>query len=202
MSRVLAISGSLRAVSANSALLHAAGLVAPPGMTIIIYDGLASLPPFNPDDDAEGMRPPEPVAVLRALVGESDALLISSPEYAHGVPGTLKNALDWLVSAPEFYGIAIGLVNASLQSFHAHDSLAETLRTMGARLPADATVRIPITNRGLDARALADDPAVATPLRAVLRSLAEAGGRRPDAHASPPTSAPSSPDANSASTAS
>lgn len=178
--RLLAISGSLRSVSSNTALLHAARLVAPAGIAVTMYEAMASLPPFNPDDDAEGMSPPEPVSALRGLVGQADALLISSPEYAHGVPGTLKNALDWLVSAPEFYGISVGLVNASLQSFHAHASLAETLRTMGARLPAEATVRIPVANRALDASALAADPAIAAPLRAVLQSLANAGGRGAD----------------------
>src|SRR6185312_2381953 len=83
------ICGSLRARSSNAALLDAVSLLSPAGVEVQRYDGLASLPPFNPDDDVE----PAPVAVrrLRACVAIADALVISSPEYAHGVPGVLKN---------------------------------------------------------------------------------------------------------------
>ncbi len=100
MIRLLAISGSLRAVSSNTSLLKAAQLLAPETMRIELYDGLASLPHFNPDLDIEPLPPP--VAELRAKIGVADGLLISSPEYARGVPGSLKNALDWLVSGAEF----------------------------------------------------------------------------------------------------
>ncbi len=97
--RLLAISGSLRATSSNAALVRAAARLAPDGVTIEIYDGLATLPHFSPDLDAE--PPPAPVAALRAAVGRNDGLVIATPEYAHGMPGSLKNALDWLVSATE-----------------------------------------------------------------------------------------------------
>src|SRR5271165_5402171 len=92
--RILAISGSLRSTSSNTAVLRAARTVAPSGVDIIIYEGLGALPHFNPDLD--GNKPPQSVLELRYEVGLADALLISSPEYAHGVPGCLKNALDWL----------------------------------------------------------------------------------------------------------
>src|SRR5690242_9174445 len=101
--RLLAISGSLRAGSSNTAILQAARLVAPSDVELVLYEGLAELPAFNPDlDTVEGDRVPERVRELRALVGSADGLLICSPEYAHGIPGSLKNLLDWLVGSVEF----------------------------------------------------------------------------------------------------
>ena len=100
--RILAISGSLRAVSSNTHLLRAAAQLAPAGVDVVLYDGLAGLPHFNPDVEENVL--PGPVADLRAAVGAADGLLISSPEYAHGVPGALKNALDWIVSSGELVG--------------------------------------------------------------------------------------------------
>jgi chromate reductase, NAD(P)H dehydrogenase (quinone) len=83
--RILAISGSLRAASSNSALIRAAVLLAPPGIDVTVYDGLGGLPHFNPDIGDAGV--PVPVAEFRACLDDCDALLICSPEYAHGVPG-------------------------------------------------------------------------------------------------------------------
>lgn len=97
--RILAISGSLRARSSNTELLRAAALVANPSWTFDFYDGLGALPHFNPDLDFEGATPPAAVADLRARIAAADALLICSPEYAHGVAGSMKNALDWMVGA-------------------------------------------------------------------------------------------------------
>jgi chromate reductase, NAD(P)H dehydrogenase (quinone) len=98
--RILAIRGSLRAASINAAVLEAAALLAPAGLNIVQYGGLAELPIFNPDLDKD--FPPDPVRRLREEVGLSDGLLIASPEYAHGVAGGLKNGLDWLVGGPDF----------------------------------------------------------------------------------------------------
>ena len=87
--RVLALSGSLRAASSNSLILQAAQALAPPDVHVEFYRGLANLPHFNPDDDTDTGRPPA-VRAFRAQVAAADALLISSPEYAHGVPGILE----------------------------------------------------------------------------------------------------------------
>src|SRR4029450_8065808 len=97
VTRILAVSGSLRARSSNTAALAAASRVAPDGVLVQLYDGLATLPHFNPDHDEEGAEPPAPVAGLRTLIAGADGVLLSTPEYAHGLPGVLKNALDWLV---------------------------------------------------------------------------------------------------------
>ena len=91
--RILAISGSLRHASTNTAALEALVRLAPKGVKVLLYGDLAKLPPFNPDDDLEDKPKSEPVDTLRALVDASDALVIAAPEYAHGLPGALKNAV-------------------------------------------------------------------------------------------------------------
>ncbi len=90
---IFGISGSLRAGSYNSALLRAAVSLAPPGMKIEVYSGLRALPPYDQDLDTDD--PPSPVADLRARIRAADGLLIATPEYNYGVPGVLKNAIDW-----------------------------------------------------------------------------------------------------------
>jgi chromate reductase len=91
--RVAAIPGSLREGSLNKALLRAAVELAPAAMEIRTYTGLGDIPPYNEDVFVKG--DPEPVAVMKAAIGEADAILISTPEYNYGVPGVLKNAIDW-----------------------------------------------------------------------------------------------------------
>ncbi|UKY51586.1 NADPH-dependent FMN reductase [Streptomyces inhibens] len=135
--RLLALSGSLRARSSNGAVLRSA---------LDLWDGpattadIGALPHFNPDLDGEDATPPAPVAALRTAVADADALLIVSPEYAHGVPGVLKNALDWLVSSGECVEKPVGLITASpfpTGGDHANAQLCETLRMMtGAVVPA------------------------------------------------------------------
>src|SRR6476619_8230545 len=109
-------------------------MLAPPSARVRIFDGLAELPHFNPDLDTEGAILPPSVQRLRREIGEADALIISSPEYAHGVPGSLKNALDWLVSSPVMVLKPIAVLNTSSRSTHAYASLLETLRTMSTSL--------------------------------------------------------------------
>lgn len=91
--RILGISGSLRAGSQNTLLLRAAKRLVPEGMTIEEYPSLAAIPPYNADDDAD--EPPPAVQDLRDRIHEADGLLIVTPEYNYGIPGVLKNALDW-----------------------------------------------------------------------------------------------------------
>src|SRR5438105_3008188 len=111
--RIVAICGSLRAQSTNTYLLRAAARVAPPDMNVVFYEGLASLPHFNPDlnTDSEPVHPA--VAELRALLASAQSFIISSPEYAHSVPGSLKNALDWIISNNELSHKPIVLINTS-----------------------------------------------------------------------------------------
>jgi len=95
--KVLGIAGSLRAASFNRALLRAAQELAPPGMEIGTFD-LAPIPLYNADVEAKG--DPEPVAALKAAIRQADAILIVTPEYNFGVPGVLKNAVDWVSRPP------------------------------------------------------------------------------------------------------
>ena len=131
--RVLCLCGSLRRVSSNRAALEAARQLAPASLELAMYDDLATLPLFNPDDERDPLPPS--VLALREAVGQADALLIACPEYAHGVPGAFKNLLDWLVGSLEFPGKPVLLLNASARgSYHAQEALAEILRTMSAEL--------------------------------------------------------------------
>ncbi len=169
--RVLAISGSLRRASTNTAALQALAQLAPEGVKLLLYRDLANLPPFNPDDDSEDKAKPEPVETLRALVDASDALVIAAPEYAHGLPGTLKNALDWLVASETFAGKPTALINTSPRAFHAQASLREILSTMAARLIPEAFVAISLTGKAVTAGELLADAVCARRLTESLEAL-------------------------------
>src|SRR6476660_8732081 len=175
--RILGISGSLRSSSSSTSIVRAAALLAPAGVAVTVYEGLGELPHFNPDLDQEGDVAPPAVAELRRLIGESDALIISTPEYAHGIPGALKNALDWLVSSLEFPGIAVSIINPSASSFHANESLTEVIRTMSAQLPPGASGRIAPPRRSMSETEVTADPALANAIREILAALIAHGPR-------------------------
>lgn len=140
--KILAISGSLRWGSSNTALLRAMRKLAPDGVDIVLYERLGELPHFNPDLDDGGA--PAAVIDFREQLQSADGVLISSPEYAHGVPGTMKNALDWLVSTGELVGKPVALINASPRSAYALAQLIETLTTMSWNVVAEATITLPL----------------------------------------------------------
>ena len=96
--RVCGIAGSLRKESYNRALLRAAIELAPDGVQIVVFDRLADIPSYNADVEAAG--DPEPVQVLKRAIADADALLVVTPEYNYGVPGVLKNAIDWASRPP------------------------------------------------------------------------------------------------------
>jgi chromate reductase len=169
--RVLALCGSLRAASINASLLRAGARLAPEGISVTLFVSLGSLPLFNPDLE---QAPPAAVLALRQAVAAADALLIASPEYAHGLSGTVKNALDWLVSFEPFVGKPVALINASPRAHHAHEALLETLATMSARLVREACIALPLLGSGLSEDGMVADPQVAGAVRAVLECLASA----------------------------
>src|SRR3954451_14415048 len=164
--KIIAISGSLRARSNNTAVLRAAARLAPPGVEIVLFEGIADLPFFNPDHD--GDQVPSAVAAFRALIGSADGVLISSPEYARGVSGVMKNALDWLVSSFEFPNKPVGLINTSPRATHALAALTLTLETMSAQLVRDASITLPLLGTSNDADSVASNPECAAPLRRAL----------------------------------
>lgn len=172
MPSILTLSGSLRPGSSNATLLEAAARVAPAHVTLAAFTGLAELPAFIPDLEEGPRGLPDAVLRWRAAIDTADALLVSSPEYAHGVPGALKNALDWLVAGPEFVGKRVGILSASAASRFAHPQLVEILRTMSATIVPEATIVIDIPRRGANAAQLAADPTISGALRAAVAALA------------------------------
>lgn len=171
--KVLALSGSLRAASINSAALRATARLARPPLEVTVYAGLGGLPLFNPDLES---APPPAVAALAAAVRGADALLIASPEYARGVSGTIKNALDWLVGCEAFVDKPVAVLNTSARAHVADAALRETLRTMSARLIGATSVTVALLGAGLDEAGMLDSPAVAAALRGVLAAIHEAVG--------------------------
>lgn len=173
MTELLAISGSLRVASTNSRLLRVASQLLPEGVSMRHFAALGELPHFNPDLDYDLL--PAEVARFRDEVRRADALVISSPEYAHGVPGTLKNALDWLVAGSEMIGKPVALINASFRAQHAWASLRETLTVMSARviLPASPTIALDSRKHLAEGDLLAEEE-VAGALREALDQLVRA----------------------------
>jgi chromate reductase, NAD(P)H dehydrogenase (quinone) len=164
--KIISISGSLRAASLNTSVLQAARRLAPAGVAIDAFEGIGSLPFFNSDLEAE--RLPVEVARFRTVIGAADGLLISSPEYARGVSGVMKNALDWLVGSEDFPGKPVALINTSPRATHALSSLTLTLETMSARLVKDASITLPLLGTANDADSIAANPEYAGPLRDAL----------------------------------
>ena len=141
--RVLAVSGSLSSTSSNSALLALAARALRPPDRLVVYEALDDLPHFSPDRD----RDPVPASVTRwrDAIGTADVVVIATPEYAGGMPGTLKNALDWLVGSGELYGKPAVVVSAAPspdRGARARDSLALTLQMQGARVCDSFTVAV------------------------------------------------------------
>jgi NAD(P)H-dependent FMN reductase len=170
---ILCISGSLRAGSSNSALVRAAATLAPEGMTFTIYESLGDLPHFSPELDDENA--PASVQQLRALLRSADGVLICTPEYAHGMPGSLKNALDWTVSSGDFDGKPVAVLSASPSAMggeKAHASLTQTLKVLGAKTSVDMSLIVPFVRTKLNAEGELTDEATASAMRSVLSSLA------------------------------
>jgi chromate reductase, NAD(P)H dehydrogenase (quinone) len=173
--KILALSGSLRAASINSALLRAATRLAPRDVSVSVFHGLGDLPLFNPDLEAHR---PGNVAEFQQAVAESDALLIASPEYAHGVTGTIKNALDWLVGFEPFTSKFVAVLNASPRASHADAALRETLTTMAAVIVEPASITIALLGAQLDEPAMIATPSVANAIRDSLTALHQAVASR------------------------
>jgi NAD(P)H-dependent FMN reductase len=165
---ILAISGSLRAASLNSTLLRAAARLAPEDMRVELYAGLGQLPLFNPDLEASD---PPAVAELRTALLDADGVLIASPEYAHGVTGAMKNALDWMVGSEAFVDKPVALLNAAPRAVHAQAALAEIVTVMSARVIQAASITLPILGSNLDEAGIVSHPAISVALRDALLAL-------------------------------
>lgn len=113
------------------------------------------------------------VEAFWGAIASADALIIASPEYAHGVTGTIKNALDWLVGFAPFASKHVAVFNAAPRAHHANDALREILRTMDAIIVESASITIPLLGSGLDEDAMVSSMAVATCICDALDALAE-----------------------------
>jgi len=186
--QILALSGSLRADSSNSALLRAAARLAPDNTHLSLYENLALLPPFNPDREAELYDSAAPGFQYRSDLNDpgllevrnlnerarlADGLLIACPEYARGVPGAFKNALDWMVGSNAFVCKPFAQFNASPRASHAQAALRLTLETMSGLFVEEASLSVPLLNRGLGPEDILADPALAEPIRDALRAFVD-----------------------------
>jgi NAD(P)H-dependent FMN reductase len=173
--QILLISGSTRSGSTNTAVLRTASAVAPAGvMTTTLFEGLADLPHFNPDDDKEPLHPA--VAALRAEIGRCDAVLFSTPEYAGALPGSFKNLLDWAVGGGEIYRKPVAWINASSMptgAADAHASLNKVLGYLAVDLVAAACVRIPVARGCIGEDGLIADEEIRAGLKSVVTRLAQ-----------------------------
>jgi chromate reductase, NAD(P)H dehydrogenase (quinone) len=138
--KVLAVSGSLQAASSNTRFLHAARDLAPAGVDVDIFESVGAIPHFNPDLVAPGA-----VTDFRARIAAADGVLIASPEYAHEMPGSLKNALDWVVGSGELYGKPVAIVCVSPRpngGLYAREAIERTLGAQGSIVVSSTTVAV------------------------------------------------------------
>ncbi|AJE80491.1 NADPH-dependent FMN reductase [Streptomyces albus] len=171
--KFLAFSGSLRKASLNTAVVRTAQRLCPPGTTLEVYDRLGLLPYFN--QDVESVQPPAEVLDFRARLAAADAVLISSPEYAHGTSGVLKNALEWVVGGGELVDKPTAVVTASPSMTggdRAQAWVKETLEVMGARVLPES---LPIALATVKIRdGQVTDESTLGDLREVIEALARA----------------------------
>jgi chromate reductase len=164
-------SGSLRARSTNTTLLRALAKLTPPEFEVLLYQQLDKIPPFNADREAENDA--RAVAQFRKNLCESLIVLFSTPEYVHGIPRTLKNALDWVVKSGELFQKPVVIVNASSRAIHAQQSLKEILTTMGACLLDHAEVTVNLLGRDLTPAEIMEVPEVVCALNLCFRAISD-----------------------------
>lgn len=175
--KILAISGSLRSSSANAAILRAVAGLAPDNMKISIYSRLGDLPHFNPDAEDEALLV---VRDWRAQLKQADGILFCTPEYAHGVPGVLKNSLDWIVSSGELMNKPTAVISASPSpdgGDKANASLVQTLKVMMAEIVEGTSLCIPAVSAKLNKGEITDS-ALIQALQLLLHKLAKAISQR------------------------
>src|SRR6266540_2844484 len=162
---ILAISGSLRRSSVNSAALRAAATAAAQdGSLVSIEDSVRLLPPFDPDLEA---APPDAVLRFRSASRNASAVLLAVPEYAFGIPGAFKNALDWTVGSGSLYRKPIALLSVAPPGRGAH--VTQALDAVFTALDGDVAhyvVPVVAADRGADGEVR--DPRIVEALQAVV----------------------------------
>ncbi|CAN7410981.1 NAD(P)H-dependent oxidoreductase [Rhizobium rhizogenes] len=147
-----ALCGSLRRASTSRRLLEALGAASPDGISIEICDFIGDLPIFNPDDESD--RTPAIVTTFAEKIRHADGLIVSCPEYAHGIPGGFKNALDWLVSRDEVPFKPLMFAHASHRGDLVLEQLTDVLQTMSLRIVPEAFLRVPLAGKSDEAQAV------------------------------------------------
>jgi len=172
--KILAISGSLREASNNTALLRTLAEEAPEGVEIEVWNGLRDIPPYDGDHDLE--PGPPPVEAFRALVREADAVIFATPEYNSSVPGALKNALDWAsrpLATNAFRNKPVAVIGSSAGAFGAVWAAAElrkVLAAMGARV-TEVELTVGHANEKFDENGELIDGEIRQGLHDALRTL-------------------------------
>lgn len=166
MKRIVALCGSTRKQSVNLYFIDAVKNIAKDQWQIELFDALDQLPHFNPDLDND--TPPESVFVFREKLKAADGILICTPEYAMGVPGTLKNAIDWTVSSMEFSNKPVALITASLSGRKAHAALLETLHVLEAKIRNDTQLVISFAKTKVSAEGRITDTSTAAEVQKLV----------------------------------
>ncbi|MEP6673539.1 MAG: NADPH-dependent FMN reductase [Ferruginibacter sp.] len=138
--KILAICGSTRSNSTNLQLIKAIAEIAAADIDIEIYSDLSFLPHFNPDLDNEAV--PDSVKIFRSKIENVDGILICTPEYVFSLPGSLKNAIEWMVSTTLFSGKPVALITASGLGEKAHESLLLIMKTVEAKFTEQTQLHI------------------------------------------------------------
>lgn len=167
--KLLILPGSLRKNSSSNAIIRAMITMLPDDVDVEVYNGIGGLPHFN---DAEGVQ--ESVKEFRMKIKNADAVLFCTPEYAFGIPGSLKNALDWTVGSGEFVDKPVGLVTASSQGEKGHAALLLVLGAISAKVIDEATLLISFVRARLDDKGNVKDALTVNNLQKVVNTLLRA----------------------------
>ncbi|MDO6591252.1 NAD(P)H-dependent oxidoreductase [Loktanella sp. D2R18] len=141
---ILAISGSTRVESTNTALLRGLSRIAPASTTVNVYDQLATLPVFSTDLDAQ---PPLAITNFKRLAVDADGIIFASPEYVRSLPGGLKNAIDWLVSGDAIIAKPMAILHASHRGDDMLDALRIVLATVSSGFSTDIFARFSLIGK-------------------------------------------------------
>lgn len=183
--KLLAISGSGRQASTNTAMLRALSSIAQPDHEVTVFDRIGDLPIFSPDLEANTL--PRTVQNFADLVGRSDGLIIASPEYVRAIPGGLKNAIDWLVSREEIIHKPIALMHASHRGDDMLAQLRIVLSTLSSRFDEAQFLRcglMKMSPEEIAAHFETSQPR-AEVVEFIRRFAAHCDQRKPEADASP-----------------
>jgi chromate reductase len=169
---VVLVSGSTRAGSTNTAALRTAADLDVPGVAATLWERLVEVPAFVPDDDA---NPPPAVADLRRCLAAADAVVFCTPEYAGTLPGSFKNAIDWLVGSGELYRKPVAWINVGApgRGRGAEATLATVLGYVDADVIEAACIRVEVRRDAVAADGVVHDPEVRAELAAQLSAVVE-----------------------------